>query len=271
MTPESQAKATDYLAAERTFLAWIRTGIALMGLGFVLARFGLFLQEFSFNQPNFAAPHFGLSLWFGTSLIFLGVFAVAFSLWRYLRLLNDLRQGRESFQKPTTLGIIVAVLLTLLGLAMAFYLIFSRPAAQSGHSTHQEKRMPANTNNGIVRLPSSYSVDETVARLQELLRSKGVKLFVIVDHSGEAEKIGMKMPATKLLIFGNPQGGTPLMLKAPSLALDLPLKILVAEDSSGKTWLSYNSPGYLQARHDFPLELLPNMAIIEALAVNAAG
>jgi uncharacterized protein (DUF302 family) len=97
-----------------------------------------------------------------------------------------------------------------------------------------------------------------------------VTLFALVDHSGEAEKVGLKMPPTKLLIFGNPKGGTPLMLAAPSAALDLPLKILVADDSEGKVWISYNGPEYLEARHGLPPDLLPNIAIVKALAA-AAG
>jgi uncharacterized protein (DUF302 family) len=97
-----------------------------------------------------------------------------------------------------------------------------------------------------------------------------VKLFVIVDHSGEAEKAGLKMPNTKLLIFGNPKGGTPLMLAEPSVALDLPLKILVSEDAAGKAWLSYNATSYLQARHHLPQDLLQNIAVIDAIAENLA-
>ena len=123
---------------------------------------------------------------------------------------------------------------------------------------------------GIVKIPSHHSVDETVDKLKTILKSKGVTLFALVDHSGEAEKVGMKMPPTKLLIFGNPKGGTPLMLAAPSAALDLPLKILVAEDSQGKVWISYNSPEYLKQRHGLPENLLPNIAVVQALAT-AAG
>ena len=123
---------------------------------------------------------------------------------------------------------------------------------------------------GIVQIPSSHSVDETVEKLKTILKSKGVTLFALVDHSGEAEKVGMKMPPTKLLIFGNPKGGTPLMLAAPSAAIDLPLKILVAEDSQGKVWISYNSPDYLKERHGFPDNLVPNIAVVQALAT-AAG
>jgi uncharacterized protein (DUF302 family) len=123
---------------------------------------------------------------------------------------------------------------------------------------------------GIVKIPSHHSVDETVDKLKAILNSKGVTLFALVDHGGEAEKVGMKMPPTKLLIFGNPKGGTPLMLAAPSAALDLPLKILVAEDAQRKVWISYNSPEYLKERHGLPETLLPNIAIVQALAA-AAG
>ena len=124
---------------------------------------------------------------------------------------------------------------------------------------------------GIVKIPSHHSVDETVEKLTTILKAKGVTLFALVDHSGEAEKVGLKMPPTKLLIFGNPKGGTPLMLAAPSAAIDLPLKILVAEDSQGKVWISYNSPEYLKERHGLPDNLLPNIAVVQALAAAAAG
>ena len=106
-------------------------------------------------------------------------------------------------------------------------------------------------------------------KLKAILESKGVKLFALVDHSGEAEKVGLKMPSTKLLIFGNPKGGTPLMLAAPSVAIDLPLKILVAEDPQGKVWISYNSGEYLKQRHGLPQNLLPNIAVVQTLAAEA--
>ncbi|MGA7220576.1 MAG: DUF302 domain-containing protein [Candidatus Sulfotelmatobacter sp.] len=123
---------------------------------------------------------------------------------------------------------------------------------------------------GIVRVPSNHSVDQTVEKLKGILQAKGVTLFALVDHSGEAEKVGMKMPSTKLLIFGSPKAGTPLMQAAPSVAIDLPLKILVAEDAQGKVWVSYNSPSYLAERHGLPAELLPNIAVVETLAAKAA-
>jgi uncharacterized protein (DUF302 family) len=125
-------------------------------------------------------------------------------------------------------------------------------------------------NNGIVDKPANHSVDETVEKLKGILQSKGVAIFAMVDHSGEAAKVGMKMPPTKLLIFGSPKAGTPLMLASPSVAIDLPLKILIWEDAQGKAWLSYNSPAYLRERHSIPAELMQNIAIIEALAAKAA-
>jgi uncharacterized protein (DUF302 family) len=125
-------------------------------------------------------------------------------------------------------------------------------------------------NNGIVDKPSNHSVDQTVEKLKNILQSKGVMLFAVIDHSGEAEKAGMTMPPTKLLIFGNPKAGTPMMLAAPSIAIDLPLKILVWQDAQGKVWVSYNSPTYLQERHGLPPQLLQNIAVVETLAAKAA-
>jgi len=125
--------------------------------------------------------------------------------------------------------------------------------------------MTPHTDNGIIDARSQHSVEQTVERLTALLHAKGVTLFALVDHSAEAAKIGMTMPPTKLLIFGNPKAGTPLMLAAPSVAIDLPLKILVWEDAQGSAWLSYNSPAYLQERHRVPQALLPNIAVVETL------
>lgn len=126
------------------------------------------------------------------------------------------------------------------------------------------------TGNGIVSQRSQHSVDETVARLEKILESKGVKVFALVDHSGEAKKGGMEMRPTKLLIFGNPAAGTPVMQAAPSIAIDLPLKILIWEDSDGAAWLSWNSPEYLQQRHGVPQDLLKNIGVAAALAAKAA-
>ena len=123
--------------------------------------------------------------------------------------------------------------------------------------------------NGLVQIVSRYSVDESVRRLQAALSEKGLQIFATVDHSGEAEKVGLSMRPTKLLIFGNPKGGTPLMVAAPSLAIDLPLKALVAEDAAGKVSVTYNSPEYLQQRHGVPAELIKNLAGAGAVIAKA--
>jgi uncharacterized protein (DUF302 family) len=120
--------------------------------------------------------------------------------------------------------------------------------------------------NGIRSLTARHTVDELVERLTTLLAEKNVKLFAVVDHSGEASTVGLRMPATKLLIFGSPKAGTPVMLAAPSTALDLPLKILLSQEPDGTTLVSWNDPAWLQQRHDFAPELIANLAAVEALA-----
>jgi uncharacterized protein (DUF302 family) len=123
---------------------------------------------------------------------------------------------------------------------------------------------------GMIDVPSNHSVDDTVARLKTLLEEKGITIFALVDHSGEAAKVGMTMRPTKLIIFGNPRAGTPLMLAAPSIAMDLPLKILIWESSLGKVRVSYNSLDYLARRHGLPLESMQSIEAVEALAAKAA-
>ena len=124
---------------------------------------------------------------------------------------------------------------------------------------------------GVVTISTHHSVDEAVRRLEQMLADKGIQLFALVDHSGEAEKAGLQMPPTKLVIFGSPKAGTPLMLATPSIAFDLPLKLLIWEDKSGSVWISYNAPAYLMARHGLPSDLLANIAVIEKLATAVAG
>jgi uncharacterized protein (DUF302 family) len=124
---------------------------------------------------------------------------------------------------------------------------------------------------GIVEIKSQHTVDDTVIRLRQILEAKGVKLFAVVDHSGEAASVGMSMPPTKLLIFGNPKAGIPLMLTSPSTAIDLPLKLLVSEDAGGAVTICYNSPVYLQQRHGLPENLIQNIASVEGFAKAAAG
>ncbi|MGB8013291.1 MAG: DUF302 domain-containing protein [Terriglobales bacterium] len=122
---------------------------------------------------------------------------------------------------------------------------------------------------GVIDVPSRYSVPETLERLQSVLTEKGVTVFALIDHSGEALNAGLSMRPTQLLIFGSPKAGTPLMVAAPRLAIDLPLKALAWQDEQGQVWLSYNSPEYLQQRHGFPPELLKNIAGIGGLIQKA--
>ena len=125
--------------------------------------------------------------------------------------------------------------------------------------------MSTNAQNGLIHLASQHTVEETMQRLEALLSERGVTIFARVDHSGAAAKVGLTMRPTKLLIFGSPKGGTPLMQAAPTLAIDLPLKALFWQDAEGKVWLTYNDPSYLRQRHDFPAELIPNISGVSAL------
>src|SRR5882762_4989560 len=264
-----RADLRDYLAAERTFLTWIRTGLALMGFAFVVARFGLFLQQLRLIDHAPSAPSYGVSLWFGTALIAVGVAVNLSSAWRHVRLVRELDQGETACSRSLTQAVATALFLALAGLAMVIYLVTVRGSARAHSNNGEETTMAPATNKGIIDKASYHSVEQTVENLKNILQSKGVTLFALVDHSGEAEKAGMKMRPTKLLIFGSPKAGTPLMLAAPSSAIDLPLKILVWEDSQGKVWVSYNSPEYLKERHGLPQELLQNIAVVETLVEDA--
>jgi len=122
---------------------------------------------------------------------------------------------------------------------------------------------------GIVSKASSYSVPETLDRLENVIRAKGISIFTVIDHSGEAERVGLKMQEAKLLIFGSPKSGTPLMLASPLVALDLPLKALVWQDNDGRVWVNYNSVSYLANRHNLPRDLIKNIAGIDALTDSA--
>ena len=123
--------------------------------------------------------------------------------------------------------------------------------------------------NGLVHTASPHSVAETLQRLRMIVESKGLTVFATIDHSGEAAKVGMEMKPTQVLIFGSPKAGTPVMLAAPTVAIDLPLKALVWEDAQGKVWITYNSPEYLQQRHGIPAHLVKNIAGAGALIQKA--
>jgi uncharacterized protein (DUF302 family) len=125
--------------------------------------------------------------------------------------------------------------------------------------------MAPTPDNGMQHLSSPYSVPETLKRVEALFQEKGLTIFCRVDHSGEAEKAGLKMQPTQLILFGSPKGGTPVMVASPTIAIDLPLKALIWEDAGGKVWVSYNSPEYLQQRHNVPGDLIKNISGAGAL------
>jgi uncharacterized protein (DUF302 family) len=124
---------------------------------------------------------------------------------------------------------------------------------------------------GLIHLRSPHSVPETIKRLESVLQANNITIFARIDHSGEAERVGLAMRPTQLTIFGSPKAGTPLMVVSPTLAIDLPLKALAWEDSDGKVWLTYNSPDYLQQRHEIPDELVKNIAVVGALLEKAGA
>jgi uncharacterized protein (DUF302 family) len=125
------------------------------------------------------------------------------------------------------------------------------------------------TENGIIHISSPHTVPETLERVESILRSKNLTIFARVDHRGEAEKVGLAMRPTQLIIFGSPKAGTPMMIASPTLAIDLPLKALVWQDAEGKVWVSYNDPNYLKRRHNISDELLKNISGVGALLEKA--
>jgi uncharacterized protein (DUF302 family) len=153
----------------------------------------------------------------------------------------------------------------MLALVLAIHLLPVQAAA-----IQPSKEVHVSQSNGIVTIPSRYSVQETVQRLEATLAARNVTLFASIDHSGEAAKAGFDMRPCKLLIFGNPKAGTPLILASPTTALDLPLKILVWERSDGAVLLSYNDASWLQHRHGLPGDLIGNISVVDNLAAKAA-
>jgi uncharacterized protein (DUF302 family) len=131
--------------------------------------------------------------------------------------------------------------------------------------------MPDLPDNGMIHLSSPHSVMETLARLESIVKAKGLSILTRIDHSGDAAKAGLLMRPTQLLIFGNAKAGTPLMVASPTVAIDLPLKALAWQDSDDKVWLSYNSPDYLKQRHALPENLSQNIAGIGPICAEAVG
>jgi uncharacterized protein (DUF302 family) len=129
--------------------------------------------------------------------------------------------------------------------------------------------MTPSTENGLIHIASPHSVPETVQRVESILRAKNLTIFARIDHSGEAEKVGLSMRPTQLIIFGSPRAGTPMMIASPTLAIDLPLKALVWKDAEEKVWISYNDPIYLKRRHNISDELLKNISGVGALLEKA--
>jgi len=236
-----------YFAAERTFLAWIRTSLALMAFGFVVARFGLFLREMAASGGGLPFEPSALSLPLGLGLVLIGVMTDIWASWRHVRYIRELNRGSQPVGRPSSLAIVLALILAAIGVVLVFYLGTTR-ARDPVPKTIYKEHVSMKTGDGIISKPSKYSVPDTLDRMQAVLRAKDIQVFARVDHSGEAEKVGLKMPPTQLLIFGNPKAGTPVMLAAPTAAIDLPLKALAWQDSDGKVWLSYSDPEYLKRR-----------------------
>jgi uncharacterized protein (DUF302 family)/uncharacterized membrane protein YidH (DUF202 family) len=259
--PAEQRDPRVYLAAERTFLAWIRTGLALMAFGFVVARFGLFLRELVAVTGTTPKVLSSLSVPLGVGLVLLGVAINVAAAWLHVQYIRELNSGTLAVGQPSRLGVTVAVILAAVGLAIAFYLAETRTPETTSMKTGE----------GIITRPSQHSVPETLDRVEAILKAKGIKVFARVDHSGEAAQVGLQMPPTQLLIFGNPKGGTPIMLAAPTAAIDLPMKALAWQDSSGKVWLSYNDPAYLMRRYGLTEDQVKTIVPLGALIEPAAN
>ncbi len=230
----------DYLALERTFLAWIRTGLALMGFGFVVARFGLFLREMQAAPPTTEAHSSGMSVWFGTTLIVIGVAANLIAAWRHRELVQQLDRGEIPRPGSVAANIIVAVILALVGLAMAIYLLTVR-GAPAGIRNDRGGTYGGRGNQRNLAEAEPLLGGRNGESAREAIAENGCRALRGRRSQRRSRTAGLKMPNTKLLIFGNPRAGTPHMLASPGIAIDLSLKILVSEDERGGVFLSYNS------------------------------
>ncbi len=269
-----RADLRDYLAAERTFLAWIRTGLALMGFGFVVARFGLFLQQLQIFRQDGRGSSSRAFFLVRHSAHRRGSDRGSFGRAAARPAGSSIRPRRPRRSRPLAQNIAIALFLALVGLAMAIYLVSVRSSSTSTHSENSKEvpmaRAAPASGNGIVNRPSNHSVEETVERLKSILQSEGSHALCSGRPQRRSRKGGHEDASDEAADFRQPQGGDACSCwPAPSIAIDLPLKILVREDSQGKVWISYDSPEYLSERHGLPQELFQNIAVVETLATKA--
>ena len=205
--PGQKASLSDYFAAERTLLAWIRTGLALMGFGFVVARFGLFLQQLQIMQRTPIERSYGLSLWFGTALIAVGVIVNIFAGWQHLRLIRELDRGTASHSHSSTQAVLIAFFLALVGLTMAIYLVSVRSTTHSKFENGEETTLALNGGNGIIDVPSNYSVDQTVETPQGNTERKGSHAVRTGRSQRRSGKGGNEDASHQTADLREPQGG----------------------------------------------------------------
>ena len=230
----------EFLAEERTLLAWLRTSLGIAALGFVLDRFSLFLRAMHVST-GVSPGHLPHIQGFWLVLLSLGVNILAIA--RHLVTVRAMRRAGLESAAPQSPVLIVAVLLSLLTAALGLSVFPQAVAATPPRSESMD------IGEGIIRKPSTRTVPETLDRLEAVLKAKGIAVFARIDHAGEAAKAGLTMPPTQVLVFGNPRAGTPVMLAAPTAAIDLPLKALAWQDATGKVWLGYTDPAYFARRY----------------------
>jgi uncharacterized protein (DUF302 family)/uncharacterized membrane protein YidH (DUF202 family) len=257
---EPVADWREHLAEERTLLAWLRTSLGLAGLGFVLDRAGILLRAMNVPAATIAeeAPHVRGVWLVGLSLL-VNVLAVS----RHLATLRAMRRAGLTTAIPQGPVLVLALLLTIFSAALTITLL---PPARAV----TDRRTDAmDIGEGIIRKSSPRSVPETLDRLEGILKAKGVQVFARIDHAGEAARVGLSMPPTQVLVFGNPKAGTPVMLAAPTSAIDLPLKALAWQDSAGQVWLGYTDPRYFARRYGLGDSRVAPLAVVADL-VDAA-
>jgi uncharacterized protein (DUF302 family)/uncharacterized membrane protein YidH (DUF202 family) len=286
---DPRPNAQTRLAIERTLLAWIRTGLAMMGFGFVLDRFGFFLRELS-RVSHVGVRSVHVSLWSGIFLIALGAAVnLGAAVLSYPVLLRA-RSGENDLPGTWKLGLALAVLTALGGAAIAVLLFVTGPAEGAEMrlpppSGYRERSHPMRSDmssanasppaaSGVVSVPSRHNVAQTLERMEAVLKQKEIRLFARIDHAAGAREAGLSLRPTTVLLFGNPQAGTPLMQSQQTIGIDLPLKALVWEDEAGRAWLTYNDPRYLAERYgvrDHPETVQAMTAALQALAAAATG